>query len=238
VNGQFFAPRILIVEDDPEINNLVSRYLGDNGFATLQAFDSRDVDDMIATQPIDLVVLDVNLPTEDGFSVCVRLRRISRLPIIMLTAKSEDLDRILGLEIGADDYMSKPFNPRELLARIRAVLRRNTNDAAPAKTFRFKGWVVDLEERRVFNSATVEILLTSSEFDLLVVLCENPGRVLTRDRLLDLTQGSSSAGMGRSIDISVSRLRRKMEDNPRDPGLIKTVRSGGYFFAAPVEQSC
>ena len=228
---------ILVVEDDRDISELIALYMHEHGFRTLRAFDQGDVDAVLASQIVDLIILDINLPAEDGYSICVRLRRTSRIPIIMLTAKGEDVDRILGLEIGADDYVTKPFNPRELLARVRAVLRRLDGRQEPAaRTIAFDGWNIDLLCRRVRNAEGAEIALTSSEFELLLIFCEHSGRVLNRDRLLELTQGSAASG--RSIDIVVSRLRRKMEDDPRDPTLIKTVRSGGYVFAAPVQTLC
>jgi len=231
------GPRILIVEDDRDISDLVARYLEKNGLTILQAYDGTNVDDFVKSNQVDLIVLDVNLPKEDGFSICTRLRRTSRIPIIMLTAKSEDIDTILGLELGADDYMSKPFNPRELLARINAVLRRHAVQDEPAATvLRFLGWTVSLTERRVYDPANVEIALTSTEFDVLVIFCENSGRVLPRTRLLDLLRGQGRhAGGDRSIDIVISRLRRKIEPDPHVPKLIKTVRSGGYIFACAVE---
>lgn len=181
-------PTILVVEDDREINALVTHYLRDNDLETVSVSDSCSVEAALAARAIDLIVLDINLPSEDGYSLCVRLRRSSRVPIIMLTAKSEDTDRILGLELGADDYVTKPFNPRELLARIRAVLRRHdAGEETSLRALLFSGWRVDLIGRRLSNPFGVDVALTGSEFELLLLFCDHAGRVLSRDRLLELT---------------------------------------------------
>ena len=231
-------PLVLIVEDDPDISALMARYLDDNGFATAVARDGAAMHHFMATRRPDLIVLDINLPGEDGLSLCLKLRNADGPRIIMVTARGEDIDRILGLEMGADDYLPKPFNPRELLARIRAVLRRQTSGSvseAPARVMHFDGWHIDRASRRLIDPAGARVALTSAEFDLLTTFCDHPGRVLSRDRLLDLTQGPSSLSQGRSIDIVVSRLRLKIEKDPREPRLIQTVRSSGYLFAATVE---
>jgi two-component system OmpR family response regulator len=179
------------------------------------------------------------LPGEDGLSLCRRLRQDSPLPIIMLTARGEDVDRILGLEMGADDYLPKPFNPRELLARIKAVLRRQAvaltaSAFAGAKALLFGGWRLDPTLRELRNPHGARVALTSAEFDLLQVLCERPGRVLSRDSLLDLTQGRTAGSFERSIDVLISRIRRKIEADLQNPEIIKTVRSGGYLFTPEV----
>jgi two-component system, OmpR family, response regulator len=236
------SPHILVVEDDEKISRLVARYLGANDCRVSIAGEGREMDRLLGASRIDLVVLDLMLPGEDGLSLCQRLRADSRVPIIMLTARSEDIDRIIGLEMGADDYLAKPFNPRELLARIRAVLRRAKLDvAAPAgrgaRVLSFLGWQLDCVLRELTNPQGTRIAITSAEFNLLQALCERPGRVLSRDQLLDLTQGRSAAPFERSIDILVSRLRRKIEASPHRPEMIKTVRSGGYLFTAAVETS-
>jgi two-component system, OmpR family, response regulator len=191
----------------------------------------------LGQDPVDLIILDLNLPKEDGLSICLRLRNTSKVPIIMLTAKSEEIDRIIGLEMGADDYLPKPFNPRELLARIRAVLRRPTNerDTKAEHMFVFAGWRVNRGLRQILNPQGAKVMLTGAEFDLLVAFCQYPGRVLSRDQLLEITQGRTSMSFERSIDILVSRLRQKMEVDPRDPEMIKTVRSGGYLFTQTIE---
>jgi two-component system OmpR family response regulator len=236
------SPHILVVEDDREIANLVVRYLRANDCRVSQAANGREMDLHLAEGRFDLIVLDLMLPGEDGLAICRRLRRGNRIPIIMLTAKGDPLDRIIGLEMGADDYLGKPFDPRELLARIRAVLRRvrDAADTANDRTVRrhtFAGFVIDVAARRLTDPSNAEIALTGAEFDLLVALVERPGRVLSRDRLLDLTQGRTAGPFERSVDILVSRIRRKMEQDPHRPEIIKTVRSGGYMFAADVESS-
>ena len=231
-------PHILIVEDDAEISALMARYLGDNGFSTAVARDGTAMRHRLAVRRPDLIVLDINLPGEDGLSLCVGLRNADGPRVIMVTAKGEEIDRILGLEMGADDYLPKPFNPRELLARIRAVLRRTaagTPSPTTTRLIRFGGWSIDRGSRRLTNPENVRVALTSAEFDLLSTFCDHPGRVLSRDRLLDLTQGPTSLSQERSIDIVVSRLRLKIERDPRDPELIQTVRSSGYLFTASVE---
>ncbi len=189
---------------------------------------------------VDLLILDVMLPGEDGLSLCRKVRAESQTPIIMLTARGEDVDRIVGLEMGADDYLAKPFNPRELLARINAVLRRqaaaqsaSTTNGATALTF--LDWRIDFRLRELRNPAGARIAMTSAEFDLLRTFCERPGRVLSRDSLLDLTQGRNAGSFERSIDVLVSRIRRKIESDPLEPTMIKTVRSGGYMFTPRVE---
>ena len=232
-------PHILFVEDDAEIGRLVSRYLRTNDFHVSVIPDGRKLERALEDNRVDLLLLDLMLPGEDGLSLCRRLRAHSNLPIIMLTAKCDELDRIVGLEMGADDYLSKPFNPRELLARIRAVLRR-TGAATPvgqARRLAFSGWHIDCLVRDLKSPEGTRVTLTGAEFGLLQVLCERAGRVLSRDQLLDLTQGRSTGSLGRSIDVLISRLRRKIESDPHDPKIIKTVRSGGYLFAAKVEAS-
>jgi two-component system OmpR family response regulator len=193
---------------------------------------------------IDLVVLDLMLPGEDGLSLCRRLRAESPTPVIMLTAMGEDVDRIVGLEMGADDYLPKPFNPRELLARIKAVLRRATQLAPSAteiqaggRMLSFEGWRLDLARRELKREDGESVPLSSGEFDLLQAFAEHPQRVLNRDQLLDLSRGRAAALYDRSVDIQVMRLRRKIEPDPKDPTLIKTVRSGGYMFTATVKQT-
>lgn len=231
------APHILIVEDDKEISTLIARYLNNQDMRTSIANHGREMDLKLSHDPVDLIVLDLNLPKEDGLSICLRLRSTSNIPIIMLTAKSEEIDRIIGLEMGADDYLPKPFNPRELLARIRAVLRRQANerDTRTKHLFNFAGWQINRGLRQVLNPQGAKVMLTGAEFDLLAAFCEHPGRVLSRDQLLEITQGRTSGVFERSVDILVSRLRQKIEVNPRDPEMIKTVRSGGYLFTQAVE---
>jgi two-component system, OmpR family, response regulator len=235
------SPHILVVEDDREISRLVSRYLRDNDCRVTVASHGREMGIALDENKIDLIVLDIMLPGEDGLSLCRRLRAHSQMPVIMLTARNEDVDRILGLEMGADDYLSKPFNPRELLARIRAVLRRTSIDASPAarpaRIMTFHGWHLDGLLGELTNPQGAQVAITGAEFDLLRVFCERPRRVLSRDQLLDFTQGRSMGSLERSIDVLVSRLRRKIEIDQHHPEIIKTVRSGGYLFTAEVEST-
>ena len=233
-------PNILVVEDDRETRSLIAKYLRNNACNVTTAGDGREMVRAMADHRVDLLILDVMLPGEDGLSLCRKVRATSQTPIIMLTARGEDIDRILGLEMGADDYLPKPFNPRELLARINAVLRRQaaarTASAVEGATvLTFQGWRIDLRLRELRNPEGAKVAMTSAEFDLLRTLCERPGRVLSRDSLLDLTQGRATGSFERSIDVLVSRIRRKIEPNPQDPTIIKTVRSGGYLFTPRTE---
>ena len=233
-------PHILVIEDDREISALVARYLRSNDCRVTALADGRGVERVMDGHRVDLIVLDLMLPGEDGLSICKRLRTTSQVPIIMLTAKGDEVDRILGLEMGADDYLSKPFNPRELLARIRAVLRRSAAAAlnpvaSGARALSFLGWRIDRVLRELTTADGTRVVLTDAEFSLLQALGERPGRILSRDQLLDVTQGRSAGVFERSIDILVSRLRRKIEDDPHHPNIIKTVRSGGYLFTPEVE---
>ncbi|MGO9132530.1 MAG: response regulator [Methylovirgula sp.] len=231
------SPHILIVEDDDEISGLIARYLSSHDMRTSVASDGRQMDLKLGQEPVDLIALDLNLPREDGLSICLRLRKSSTIPIIMLTARSEDVDRIIGLEMGADDYLPKPFNPRELLARIRAVLRRQPSpyEERAKQLYSFNGWRLNRGLRHVFNAQGAKVTLTGAEFDLLATFCEHPGRVLSREQLREISQGRTSGSCERSVDILVSRLRQKIEADPRDPEFIKTVRSGGYMFTQTVE---
>ena len=233
------SPSILVVEDDRATRALIARYLRTNAFQVATAADGREMERTLAANRVDLVILDVMLPGEDGLSLCRKLRQGSSLPIIMLTARGEDVDRILGLEMGADDYLAKPFNPRELLARIKAVLRRQAlaltaSAFGAAKALEFRGWRLDPTLRELRDPNGARVALTSAEFDLLQVLCERPGRVLSRDSLLDLTQGRTAGSFERSIDVLISRIRRKIETDLQNPEIIKTVRSGGYLFTPEV----
>jgi two-component system OmpR family response regulator len=234
------TPNILVVEDDRETRTLIAKYLRTNACNVATAADGREMARAMTDHRVDLLILDVMLPGEDGLSLCRKVRAESQVPIIMLTARGEDVDRIVGLEMGADDYMPKPFNPRELLARINAVLRRqqaarNASAIEGAAALSFQGWHVDLRLRELRNPEGARVAMTSAEFDLLRTFCERPGRVLSRDSLLDLTQGRNAGSFERSIDVLVSRIRRKIEPDPQEATLIKTVRSGGYVFTPRVE---
>jgi two-component system OmpR family response regulator len=234
--------QLLVVDDDREIRDLLAGFLARHGFRVLTAGDGKEMRKAIADRRIDLVVLDLMLPGEDGLALCRELRARSELPVIMLTAMREEIDRIVGLELGADDYLPKPFNPRELLARIKAVLRRTGGErrASEPKSggiLRFADWRLDPRGRRLMAADGHEVELTAGEFDLLTVFAERPGRVLSREQLLDLTRGREAAAFDRSIDSQVSRLRRKLEPDTARPTLIKTVRASGYVFTPTVEQS-
>jgi two-component system OmpR family response regulator len=235
------APHLLVVDDDREIRDLLSRFLAKHGFRVSTARDAREARSIVADARIDLVILDVMMPGEDGLALCRQLRAGSDMAIVMLTAMGEDTDRIIGLEIGADDYLAKPFNPRELLARIKAVLRRAGQRHLPALNgeavvLEFSGWRLDVGQRRLDSPDGVPVLLSGGEFDLLVAFAEHPQRVLSRDQLLDITRGRSAGPFDRSVDVQVSRLRRKIETDPKRPALINTVRGGGYVFTAPVQR--
>ncbi len=228
-------PRILVIEDDAEIRSLVQDYLQRQGFrvdvgdggAALDRFRS------VIGEP-DLIVLDIMLPGEDGLSLCRRIRASSRVPILMLTARSEDIDRIVGLEMGADDYLGKPFNPRELAARIRAILRRREPEPVARRRVAIGEILIDLEARSAKHATSGEIALTSAEFDLLECFLTRPQRVLSRDQLMDWTRGRRADPLDRTIDVQVSRLRKKIEAG--EETLIKTVRNAGYMLCATVEE--
>lgn len=230
--------QVLIVDDDQEIRKLLARFIEGQGFRVLLASTCQELRERLTTNQIDLIVLDVMLPDGSGLDMCRDLRaKRSTVPIILLTALKEDVDRIVGLEIGADDYLGKPFNPRELVARIRAVLRRQnaiTPLASENHVYHFAGFSADPQTRRVASADGNEVDLTGAEFDLLQTFLDRPGRVLTRDQLLDLTRGRDGDVLDRSIDVLVSRLRRKLA-NAGAPGLFKTVRNMGYQLAAKVE---
>jgi len=235
------TPHILVVDDDREICALVSQFLSKHSLRVSTARDGVEMMRALENSRIDLVVLDLMLPGEDGLSLCRKLRAQGTIPVVMLTAMSEEIDRILGLEMGADDYLAKPFNPRELLARIRAVLRRVgalpalVADTTGGRVLVFDGWRLDIAKRELRNADGELVLLSSGEFDLIQAFAERPQRVLTRDQLLDLARGRAAVLYDRSVDIQVMRLRRKIERNPKEPQLIKTVRSGGYMFTPSVQ---
>ena len=230
---------LLIVDDDPGLRELLADYLGRNGFRVSGVADGRGLWAALEREPVDLVILDLMLPGDDGLVLCRTLRARSPLPIIMLTARGDDTDRIVGLEMGADDYLPKPFNPRELLARIKSILRRARSvPAEPGETrrFHFAGWTLDVDARQLIAPDGVLVALGASDYRLLRVFLDHPQRVLNRDQLLDLTQGREAAPFDRSIDVQVSRLRRRLRDDPRDAVLIKTVRNEGYLLAAQVNR--
>ncbi len=235
------SPHLLIVDDDREIRDLLSRFLRRQGFRVDTARDGREMHQALIDWQIDMVVLDRMLPGEDGLTLCRELRAKSRVPIILLTVLGTETDRIVGLEMGADDYLVKPFHPHELLARIKAVLRRVGDiplGASPNKdaTLCFGGWKLDRVARRLESSEGVKVALSDGEFDLLVAFAEHPQRVLSREQLLDLSRGRERMPFDRSVDMQVGRLRRKIEAHPDKPELIQTVRGRGYIFTPTVEK--
>ena len=224
---------ILVVDDDAEIRKLLSTFLRDNGYRVSTAADGRQIVKTVTDAAVDLVVLDVMLPGRGGFDLCRDVRASTRASVIMLTAKGSETDRIVGLELGADDYLAKPFNPRELLARIKAVLRRTKTEVLEsARYLRFEGFRIDMQRRDLRSLDGVLIDLSAGEYDLLLTFAETPQRVLSRDQLLDLTRGRTSSGFDRTIDVQVSRLRRKLAAS--DEAVIKTVRGAGYIFVPTV----
>jgi two-component system OmpR family response regulator len=233
--------QLLIVDDDREIRDLVARFLTQHGYRVFTARDSVSMDDVLKTTHIDLLILDLMLPGKGGLEICRDFRATSNMPILVLTAMGDQTDRIVGLEMGADDYLAKPFSPRELLARIRAILRRVSLPAAtgstmpPAKTMKFAGWKLDLGRRRLEAPDGVIVDLTTGEYELLMAFAEHPQRVMTRNQLLDLARGRDATPFDRSIDVQVSRIRRKIEADPKSPAMIITVRGDGYMFTPDVE---
>lgn len=232
---------LLVVDDHGEIRDLLARFLEQHGYRVQGVRDGNAMRQHLARQQPDLIILDLMLPGDDGLTLCRELRgQGNTVPIIMLTAMGEDTDRIVGLEMGADDYLPKPFNPRELLARIKAVLRRQPDNGPltvkdSPQALRFGHWRLDLARRELLNEKGVTISLSTAEFDLLRVFTQHPNRVLSRDQLLDLARGREAQAFDRAIDTLVSRLRRKLEADSKNPQLIKTIWGGGYLLAAEVQ---
>lgn len=238
---------LLIVDDDAEIRQLLGQFLGKYGYEVVLAQNGNDMLASLSAAAIDLVILDIMMPGEDGFELCRCVRKTSQVPILMLSAVGDETDRIVGLEMGADDYLSKPFNPRELLARIKAILRRTEGQGVaaqgtiktklrlPETQYFFDDWQFDMSMRRLISPEGLEIDLTSGEYALLTVFVENPQRILSRDQLLEYAHNRNAGPVDRSIDVQVSRLRQKIEEDPKSPKMIKTVRGGGYLFTAKVK---
>lgn len=231
---------VAVIEDDPGIRDLVTDLLRREGFEVLSYADAASFFRSAPVERLDCLILDVMLPGEDGLSICRTLRAARpRLPILMVSAKGDDVDRIVGLEVGADDYLAKPFNARELLARVRAALRRLRagSEAAAgeeAAIYRFAGWTLSAGNRSLTAPDGALVNLTGGEFDLLLALVSHPQRVVTRDQLLDWTRGKVATPFDRAVDVQLSRLRRKIGDDPREPAMIRTIRGDGYMFAMPV----
>jgi len=233
---------ILVVDDQKEICDVVEEYLTSEGYRVSTAHDGNDMRRVLTQSPVDLVILDLVLPGEDGLTLARSLRNESGVGIIILTGRGETVDRIIGLEMGADDYLPKPFHLRELLARVKSVLRRaqmrgGDKPAAPRSRARFASWSLDLSSRELLSPNGKEIRLTTGEFDLLAAFINNANQVLSRDRLLDLARNREAGPFDRTIDVQVGRLRRKLEDDPQNPSMIKTVRGSGYIFTPVVELS-
>ncbi|HEV7444333.1 MAG TPA: response regulator [Steroidobacteraceae bacterium] len=237
------VPHLLIVDDDEDILSLLTKFFRKHSHQVTVAADSAAMFAALERHPINLVILDLMLRGEDGLSLCRRLRATSHVPIIMLTAMADHTDRVVGLEVGADDYLTKPFDPRELLARVKAVLRRTAPSGAlatPAETrpvLCFANWRLDVTRRELTSADNTLVVLSGGEFDLLLAFAEHSQRVLTRDQLLDLSRGGSHAAYDRTIDVQVSRLRYKLEAEPKNPSLIRTVRNGGYLFVPKVTRA-
>ena len=233
------TPHILLVDDERSIREPLAQYLTRQGFRVTQAADAAAARTRLAAYAIDLVILDVMMPGEDGLSLCRHIRATSELPVILLTARTEETDRIIGLEMGADDYVLKPFSPRELATRVKVILRRASaggarQHAPEAGSYAFAGWLLKSGERTLVDRDGVSVPLSTGEYSLLLALVTRPRQVLTRDQLLDLTQGREAAAFDRAIDNQVSRLRRKIEADPKAPEIIKTVWGGGYTLSAEV----
>ena len=239
------AGHILIVDDDPSICDLVTRFFEKNGFRVTAVADGKSLWAVLNREHVDLLVLDLVLPDEDGLVLGRNLRASSNLPVIILSARGEEVDRIIGLEMGADDYLPKPFHPRELLARVRSVLRR-TRDLQPTEkiigneeniVYHFAGWILDVPTRQLYSPQQEKVFLSGSEFSLLRIFLNFPNQVLSREQLLEYSYAKESEPFDRTIDMQVSRLRRRLREDSRTPELIKTVRSLGYVLSARVEKS-
>jgi two-component system, OmpR family, response regulator len=235
--------RLLVVDDDREIRDLLSALLTRRGYKVVTARDEHEMRQILESSRVNLIILDLMLPGKDGLTICRELRATKAIPIIILTSRGEPMDRIVGLEMGADDYLPKPFEVRELEARVKAVLRRSKASFSPADPdgsfgarFTFAGWTLDARQRQLFSPQNVLVDLTSGELDLLLVFAERPQRVLSRDQLMDLARGREATVFDRSIDVQVSRLRGKIESDPKAPEMIKTVRSSGYIFTPSVQR--
>jgi two-component system, OmpR family, response regulator len=242
MNTTLIQPHVLAIDDDPAMRQLIADYLGENELRVTAVATGEEMERTLAEQAIDVVVLDLRLKSEDGMELARRLRQASTIPIIMVPGKRDEADRVMGLELGADDYITKPFSPRELLARVRAVLRRYriVQDVLPARderrrAYRFGGWELNLRTRRLTSPAGERIELTNGEFSLLQAFCAAPQRVLSRDQLLELSRLNRAEVYDRSIDVQILRLRRKIEPNAAEPEYIKTERGAGYIFDVPVE---
>ncbi|MCP4638020.1 MAG: response regulator [Methyloversatilis sp.] len=239
MNGPNARPRILVVDDDPDLRDLLRDYLGKQDMDVRTVADGDALRVALERDGCDLLILDVMLPGDDGLTLCREIRARSRLPILMLTARGDELDRIIGLEMGADDYLPKPFHPRELLARVRSILRRapeHPDGDGSVRALKFAGWTLDLGARHLVDDGGVVTPLSSGEFRMLNALAENPNRVLSRDQLMDVLAGRDAGPFDRTVDVMISRLRRRLGDDGREPRIIRTLRNEGYVLAGPVEK--
>ncbi len=232
------ASHIAVLDDEADITLLLANYLKSHGYRVTQLHNGRALMDLMRTDPPVLVLLDLGLPGEDGFSIARQLREHWRCGLVIVTGRGDAVDKVVGLEVGADDYVTKPFDLRELLARIKAVLRRMTPvevaSAAPSSALRFVDWELDTAARRLLNPQRQEVALTTGEFDLLCAFAKSPGRVLSRDFLLEQTRGREAAPFDRTVDVQIGRLRKKIEADPEDPQILKSVRGAGYIFVPSV----
>ncbi len=236
------TPHVLVVDDEPAISDLIRNYLGRHGFRVSVAADGSEMREQMARDPVDLVLLDLGLPGEDGLALTRHIRAHSNVGVIIVTGSGESVERIVSLELGADDFVSKPFDLRELLARVRSVLRRTAHAIEPdaptqASSLKFAGWRLDTQSRRLFNAQGAEVDLTTGEYDLLQVFAENPNKVLSRDQLLQATRNRDAGPFDRAIDMQITRLRRKVELDADKPVLIKAVRGAGYIFTCAVRKA-
>ena len=238
------AQHILVVDDDPRIRNILTRYFEQEGYRVSAAADGQAMRAQLNAKPIDVVLLDVVMPGEDGLTIAREIRATSDVGIIMLTGRDEVLDRVVGLEVGADDYIAKPFHLREVLARVKSVVRRRKQALDPAQrdkhrgedVIRFDGWLLDTSRRRLVSPSGEDVALTSGEFDLLAALAKHPGRVFSRETLMEHTRGRGLKAFDRTIDAQIARLRRKIERDPKSPTIVKSVRAVGYVFTAKVDR--
>ncbi|MEP2988755.1 MAG: response regulator [Parasphingorhabdus sp.] len=234
-------PKILLVDDEDSLREPLAEYLVKQSFSVDQASDASKARAQLKTAVYDIILLDIMMPGEDGLSFCRFVREHTEIPVIFISAKTEETERIIGLELGADDYVTKPFSPRELVARIKVILRRAGGTShsrlnnKSGKTFEFSGWALRTDQRNLRDGDDVNVALSSGEYELLLALLERAGQVLNRDQLLDITQGREAGVFDRSVDNQVSRLRRKIEADPKNPKIIKTVWGGGYVLAGNVE---
>ena len=234
-------PHLLLVDDERSIREPLAQYLQRNGFRVTAVENAAEARTRMAASAIDLVILDIMMPGEDGLSLCRHIRETGDIPVILLTARSEATDRIVGLEMGADDYVLKPFSPRELVARIKVIFRRVATGgqrvtAPDGASYAFAGWVLKSQERTLVDSDGVSLPLSTAEYNLMLAFATRPNQVLSRDQLLDITQGREANAFDRAIDNQISRLRKKIEEDPKNPALIKTVWGGGYTLSAEVRK--